>query len=223
MGGARGAFVCVCTCVRARAQVLLDRHSCTPSTSLTPTILLRYSDVVPKTAENFRALCTGEKGTSDSGAKLHYKGCPFHRVIPDFMLQVCRSRHPAVCPSCVPSHACVSCAMSPVGRVCERVRYFRPRVVSQPRTNRVPIMHWMHPFGVVATGRHLLCQTQPCAAMCSHMPPSLPEGHSDSVRAQADSSMLTVMARPVRTHGLAGRRLYKPRWHWRRVDLRREV
>ena len=46
-----------------------------------------YSDVVPKTAENFRALCTGEKGKSKSGAKLHYAGTAFHRVIPEFMLQ----------------------------------------------------------------------------------------------------------------------------------------
>merc|ERR1711862_1007501 len=45
------------------------------------------ADVVPKTAENFRCLCTGEKGASKTGKALHFKGSTFHRVIPEFMCQ----------------------------------------------------------------------------------------------------------------------------------------
>ncbi|CDO96929.1 unnamed protein product [Coffea canephora] len=46
-----------------------------------------YGQVVPKTAKNFRALCTGKIGKAAKGKALRYKGTPFHRIIPGFMIQ----------------------------------------------------------------------------------------------------------------------------------------
>ncbi|RCN36341.1 peptidyl-prolyl cis-trans isomerase, cyclophilin-type [Ancylostoma caninum] len=68
-----------------RSQVFLDvKIGDTPAGKITIEL---FNDVVPKTAENFRALCTGEKGKGKSGLPLHFKGSTFHRIIPDFMIQ----------------------------------------------------------------------------------------------------------------------------------------
>jgi peptidylprolyl isomerase len=50
-------------------------------------VMLLYADVTPKTAANFLSLCVGDKGNASTGQPLHYKGCSFHRVIKDFMIQ----------------------------------------------------------------------------------------------------------------------------------------
>ncbi|XP_052209505.1 peptidyl-prolyl cis-trans isomerase CYP95-like isoform X2 [Diospyros lotus] len=47
-----------------------------------------FCDVAPKTAENFRALCTGEKGISPrTGKALHYKGSFFHHIVKGLVAQ----------------------------------------------------------------------------------------------------------------------------------------
>eukprot|EP00331_Platyophrya_macrostoma_P008834 CAMPEP_0176416148 /NCGR_PEP_ID=MMETSP0127-20121128/6192_1 /TAXON_ID=938130 /ORGANISM="Platyophrya macrostoma, Strain WH" /LENGTH=225 /DNA_ID=CAMNT_0017796205 /DNA_START=48 /DNA_END=725 /DNA_ORIENTATION=+ len=44
-----------------------------------------FHDTVPQATENFRSLCTGERGFARG--PLTYKGVPFHRIIPDFVVQ----------------------------------------------------------------------------------------------------------------------------------------
>uniref|UniRef100_A0A7S4KWT1 Peptidyl-prolyl cis-trans isomerase n=1 Tax=Guillardia theta TaxID=55529 RepID=A0A7S4KWT1_GUITH len=46
-----------------------------------------FSDLVPRAAENFRCLCTGEKGKGVFDKELHYKGSRIHRIIRGFLLQ----------------------------------------------------------------------------------------------------------------------------------------
>lgn len=45
-----------------------------------------FKNIAPKTADNFRALCTGEKGDGMQGKPLHFKNSIFHRLIKDFMI-----------------------------------------------------------------------------------------------------------------------------------------
>ena len=47
---------------------------------------LRY-DICPRTCENFRALCTGERGKAPDGTALHLKGSKLHRIIKDGVCQ----------------------------------------------------------------------------------------------------------------------------------------
>uniref|UniRef100_A0A3Q1BSZ3 PPIase cyclophilin-type domain-containing protein n=1 Tax=Amphiprion ocellaris TaxID=80972 RepID=A0A3Q1BSZ3_AMPOC len=46
-----------------------------------------FSDVCPKTSKNFEALCTGERGLSQGGLRLCYKGSLFHRIVPNGWVQ----------------------------------------------------------------------------------------------------------------------------------------
>ena len=61
-----------------RINIFLDVEA--EDESLGRIVIELRTDIVPKTSENFRVLCTGEKGFG-------FKGSTFHRIIPDFMLQ----------------------------------------------------------------------------------------------------------------------------------------
>ena len=50
-------------------------------------IVFELFDDVPKTCENFRCLCTGEKGMGKLGKRLTYRGSLFHRIIPGYLIQ----------------------------------------------------------------------------------------------------------------------------------------
>ncbi|KAJ4887034.1 hypothetical protein Rs2_26782 [Raphanus sativus] len=46
-----------------------------------------FADTTPRTAENFRALCTGEKGMGKKGKPLHYKGSVIYHRCADYMIE----------------------------------------------------------------------------------------------------------------------------------------
>merc|ERR1719316_465495 len=73
-GNTKNKTLAIRTCPKAFFDIEIDGESAGK------VVMKLRKDVVPKTAENFRALCTGEKGFG-------YKDSTFHRVIPGFMCQ----------------------------------------------------------------------------------------------------------------------------------------
>ena len=66
-------------------------------------VMALFGHVAPRTAENFRQLCSGESGSTANGVPRHFKGCKFHRIIPGFMVQgngTCFVARPFLCLIC---------------------------------------------------------------------------------------------------------------------------
>ena len=86
--------ICLLTCLLSLSIISTERVTSTVYFDISINgnpegriIMGLFGSTVPKTTENFRALCTGEKGIGQSGIKLTYEGSKFHRIIPNFMLQ----------------------------------------------------------------------------------------------------------------------------------------
>eukprot|EP00930_Biecheleria_cincta_P044764 TRINITY_DN30828_c0_g1_i1.p1 TRINITY_DN30828_c0_g1~~TRINITY_DN30828_c0_g1_i1.p1 ORF type:complete len:509 (-),score=111.19 TRINITY_DN30828_c0_g1_i1:94-1593(-) len=64
-------------------QVFLE--ICVDGQSVGRIVIELFADTAPQTAENFRCLCTGERGRGLSGKRLNYLGSIFHKIIPGFL------------------------------------------------------------------------------------------------------------------------------------------
>ncbi|KAJ4887038.1 hypothetical protein Rs2_26786 [Raphanus sativus] len=70
--------------LKANPKVFFDMTAC--GKSIGRIVMELFADTTPRTAENFRALCTGEKGMGKKGKPLHYKGSVIHHMCADYMI-----------------------------------------------------------------------------------------------------------------------------------------
>jgi cyclophilin family peptidyl-prolyl cis-trans isomerase len=73
--------------VKPFPDVFLDISTETTYLKALGRIIISLHADCPKTSENFRCLCTGEKGKGLNGHNLHYKGTLFHRIISNYIIQ----------------------------------------------------------------------------------------------------------------------------------------